>query len=494
MADALLPPVVGSVNPTLDALAPPSFAQPPMAAPMAMAPQPQAPSFLRTMLPVLASAIAAKGNPAAMGTGLAAYTQGQRLKRAQQEDEWTSAQRERMEAAQFYSRAIEQAQQFDDPVAFESWRQAIAPVAQVYGVPVESIAFNGQKASQKQAVSTIDTLRKVHGDVVDDPEWQAQNQVAFDGRTVPVSVVYGAAKLPVVTSLSGTLVGPSKTNALTPNTPEEQFYATFAKERGAKSFAALTTAQQGEAREEWSKRGRQPTAPATAGSFEAYVTTYAAEKGTTPDKLTTAQLEDARKRFQQSDDRPITVNTGANATRTAARIDRVATAFSNHPIVKNYNEIQLQAGTIEEVVNGQWSGPGDMSIVFGFMRALDPTSVVRESEYTNAAKAGNIFAGWAARFNGLLNPSGGFLSDQVKRDFLRTIQSRLAVSKKGYDNLRRQMVSKVDRINRGEPETGDEAIIEYTLPNETPANGGAPPTAQPMTDYSRYLESRKGKK
>lgn len=47
------------------------------------------------------------------------------------------------------------------------------------------------------------------------------------------------------------------------------------------------------------------------GSFEDYVARYAAAKGKTADSLTTADIEDARKRYQQADDRPrITVNTG----------------------------------------------------------------------------------------------------------------------------------------------------------------------------------------
>lgn len=58
------------------------------------------------------------------------------------------------------------------------------------------------------------------------------------------------------------------------------------------------------------KTGAYPQAPqvdrtpVTPGSFEDYVTRYAAEKGIPVEKLTASQLEDARSRFNRSDDRP----------------------------------------------------------------------------------------------------------------------------------------------------------------------------------------------
>jgi hypothetical protein len=165
--------------------------------------------------------------------------------------------------------------------------------------------------------------------------------------------------------------------------------------------------------------------------------------------------------------------------RTNSRIDRIVNSFNAHPIVKEFNEVQSQRGIIQQVVNGAWSGPGDMAVVFAFMKALDPNSVVRETEYANAAKSGNIFAGWAARFNGALNPNGGFLSEQVRRDFLRIIESRLSVKTKQYENLRRQLVQRVDRIKAGASETGDEALLDYESAMPTEAPSGQPQRRTP---------------
>lgn len=208
--------------------------------------------------------------------------------------------------------------------------------------------------------------------------------------------------------------------------------------------------------------------PAAVGSFEHFIQSKYGDNPT-PD-----QILEGRKLYGQSDDRPITVNTGVNDSRINSRIDRITSAFNSSPLVKEFNEVQAQHQTISQVVNSQWSGPGDMSVVFAFMKALDPNSVVRETEYANAAKSGNIFSGWAARFNGALNPNGGFLSDSVKQDFLRTIEARMGVKRAQYENLRKQTVQKIDRIKSGAPETGEEAVTDYGAAFPAPPNPNAP--------------------
>jgi hypothetical protein len=245
----------------------------------------------------------------------------------------------------------------------------------------------------------------------------------------------------------------------------------------------------GQIRARLSGLGQQPTgqAPSKAnvGSFEDYVVR---RFGSSP---TADQVTQARKDYMQADDRPrITVNAGS-APRTDTRVDRIVSSFNSHPLVKEFNEVQAQAAIIDRVVSGPWSGPGDMATIFAFMKALDPSSVVRETEYENARKSGNIFAGWAARFNGAINEGGGFLSDRVRRDFLRTIQSRLGVKREQYNNLRKQTSARVDRIRAGAAETGDEALVDYgsAIP-ETPA--APPPSTGPAIGERRTINGQLG--
>lgn len=121
-------------------------------------------------------------------------------------------------------------------------------------------------------------------------------------------------------------------------------------------------------------------------------------------------------------------------------------SFKSEPIVKNYNEVANKAETVSAIINGGMGGPGDLAVVFEFMKALDPTSVVREAEYEAASKSGNIFAGTWTRFNkGYFDPQGGILPEQVKQDFVKAINVKMAVAQKQYDNLANEYSSVATR-------------------------------------------------
>lgn len=113
-------------------------------------------------------------------------------------------------------------------------------------------------------------------------------------------------------------------------------------------------------------------------------------------------------------------------------------AFKGEQIVKNYNDIQNKAASVQKIIDSGVGGPGDLALVFEFMKALDPTSVVRESEYESAAKSGNIFAGVYAKFNGYLKEKGGFLPNNVKKSFLDITNQKLGVVEGQYNNLRNE--------------------------------------------------------
>lgn len=62
------------------------------------------------------------------------------------------------------------------------------------------------------------------------------------------------------------------------------------------------------------------------------------------------------------------------------------------------------------------SAAGDLSLIFNYMKMLDPGSVVRESEFANAAAAGS----YGERIQGFVNQvlTGQRLSDNVRADFV----------------------------------------------------------------------------
>ena len=131
--------------------------------------------------------------------------------------------------------------------------------------------------------------------------------------------------------------------------------------------------------------------------------------------------------------------TGIGTNNTITDNERaLMTQFRSEPIVKDYNEILGQKGTIDAYIQNGVGGPADLAIVFSFMKGLDPTSVVREFEYDNAAKSGNIFQGAWAKFNGYFKDKGGMLPANVRQEFQNLVNQKLAVKEKQYKNVKKQ--------------------------------------------------------
>lgn len=62
------------------------------------------------------------------------------------------------------------------------------------------------------------------------------------------------------------------------------------------------------------------------------------------------------------------------------------------------------------------SAAGDLALIFNYMKVLDPTSVVRESEFAQAASTGAFGERIKAAVNKVIN--GERLSDAIRKDFL----------------------------------------------------------------------------
>lgn len=114
----------------------------------------------------------------------------------------------------------------------------------------------------------------------------------------------------------------------------------------------------------------------------------------------------------------------------------IGSKFDSSPIVKQYVEVQNKKLSIDSLLSsGSVSGPQDVALVYEFMKALDPTSVVRETEYATAAASGNIFQGAMARFNGWFSEKGGKLPESVRQEFQNIIDQKFSVAESQYNNL-----------------------------------------------------------
>lgn len=75
-------------------------------------------------------------------------------------------------------------------------------------------------------------------------------------------------------------------------------------------------------------------------------------------------------------------------------------------------------GSLKKILAGakEGTGAGDLSVVFSYMKVLDPTSTVREGEFANAENSAGIPAKVTNIYNKLLN--GERLNQRQRRDFV----------------------------------------------------------------------------
>ena len=157
------------------------------------------------------------------------------------------------------------------------------------------------------------------------------------------------------------------------------------------------------------------------------------------------------------------------------------TTFKGEPIVKDYNSILAKKLSVDAIIRLGVGGPGDLTLVYEFMRGLDPNSVVRETEYATAAKSGNIFKGLYAQFNGYFKESGGFMPPSTAKAFQDIVNSKFEVQSQLYGNLAQQYrdIAKRQGLNPDNVVPGYSAIAPQS---GGPSLGELPPIDSDITE------------
>jgi hypothetical protein len=119
------------------------------------------------------------------------------------------------------------------------------------------------------------------------------------------------------------------------------------------------------------------------------------------------------------------------------------------------------------------SPAGDMALIFGYMKLLDPGSTVREGEYATAANAGSI----PERVQALYNKAkdGTALADEMRSDFLNRAQSLYGNSEKQYDTLTKQYQKIAERRGLDPVSTLPDYRNAIEMPATEPRAAAAPP-------------------
>jgi hypothetical protein len=127
------------------------------------------------------------------------------------------------------------------------------------------------------------------------------------------------------------------------------------------------------------------------------------------------------------------------------------------------------------------SGAGDLALIFSYMKILDPTSVVRESEFANAENTAGIPDKIVSLRNRILN--GERLADAQRRGLLSQATALYNSSAKDLSRINEQYVdlSKAYKYEPGRIVTGvgNTAAVEKAPAKPDTAPKGPQPADQP---------------
>lgn len=107
-------------------------------------------------------------------------------------------------------------------------------------------------------------------------------------------------------------------------------------------------------------------------------------------------------------------------------------AFRSNPVVKWFEEWLTQFQWLAQSLS-HWSWPADMAAVFSFMKTLDPSSVVRESEFESAAKSAGKVEEWSNIYNKL--SKWKILTEKQAKDFKEVAEIFIKNKAVSYNRL-----------------------------------------------------------
>lgn len=165
--------------------------------------------------------------------------------------------------------------------------------------------------------------------------------------------------------------------------------------------------------------------------------------------------------------------TGALNDAESKLLERTLNRWGQHPLLKAADLAISQYLTLEELGKSNPDGKmgvQDVAMIFGFMKALDPTSVVRESEYATAANAGIGVPEqiWRA-YNKAID--GEILLPEVRKEIIATAKKAVKAKRKQLESVRSSFLKRGKLLKVPESEMEFYLRNPYSIldePTETP--------------------------
>lgn len=176
-------------------------------------------------------------------------------------------------------------------------------------------------------------------------------------------------------------------------------------------------------------------------------------------------LGDGQTRFDASG-KPIASVAKAPPAPTADDVDR---PFKRANVLRDeYNlqskDYQVVTSAYQKILDASAnpSPAGDMSLIFGYMKLLDPGSTVREGEYANAAEAGSVPTRIRQQYNKALNGEG--LVAEMRADFVKQAGTLFQGQQKLNTKLRDKYSTLADRADVNPKDVlGDQISIDVPV-------------------------------
>lgn len=253
--------------------------------------------------------------------------------------------------------------------------------------------------------------------------------------------VAGTQPIDPMTGLPVNVAKPPKVDV--PNTPEEIFYQRFAEEHNAPSFGKLPTALQAQARKQW----------------------------------------------MQADDRAQGGQRAPTQYQGFLISEKLAGDWANaqKPIKEMQRQLSVMDSGIQRYRAGDRNG-GSQAVLVTFQKILDPTSVVRESEYARTADGQSLINRLQGRVDRAIR-GGVTLSDAELQELVTTARTMLAGMTTFNQGLRRRIEAQASEFgiptNRIIEELGTPAA-----PDAAPVGGTSTRVTAPGANPFRKTNAR----
>lgn len=170
----------------------------------------------------------------------------------------------------------------------------------------------------------------------------------------------------------------------------------------------------------WERRVAETTPGTVDTRGGTRVVAQGQNRGLSPSEQRAAAREErAEQREQQREQ--------ASLRRDAVGLRR---EFNNRAEVKAFTGVQAAYRGLEAAATGPATSGSDLSLIFQFMKILDPTSVVREGEFATAQNSGSAYERVGNLYNRVLN--GTRLNARQRADFLQQGRSLYRASEQGF--------------------------------------------------------------